>query len=99
MRHDDKHGLSGLVAKDVDIALIHGAPANCGERQALPTAAACSPGRTRIMSAYQRSVSAVGGGDAKHVFGKSGILDDKPLYEAGRKLKDPGVIHSVDRYR
>ena len=51
------------------------------------------------MSASQRSVSAVGGGDAKHVFGKSGILDDKPLYEAGRKLKDPGVIHSVDRYR
>ena len=39
----------------------------------------------------------VGGGDAKHVFGKSGILDDKPLYEAGRKLKDPGVIHGVDR--
>ena len=25
MGHGDKHGLSGLVAKDVDIALIHGA--------------------------------------------------------------------------
>ncbi|MEC7853304.1 MAG: hypothetical protein VYB04_08585 [Pseudomonadota bacterium] len=49
------------------------------------------------MSASERSVSAVGGGDAKQVFGKSGILDDKPLYEAGRNLKDPGVIHGVDR--
>ena len=51
------------------------------------------------MSASQRSVSAVAGGDVKHVFGRSGFLDDKPLYEAGRKLKDPGVIHGVDRYR